>query len=244
VVASELGIWTEWLPPSPVASADLQVSFAKAGIEPPPVPEILLPHLRSNQDGWAWSTAPSLSSWSVYGYNGAVNTEPTFPIVLAPDHPNYFLCAHRGYGFNSWLLGISIRLGAISVTVQDGWGGAYTDNQRQAQCISNVHSELTEFLGRTDLQETEAPCDYALVFSPPRGIALVAKRSHERVNLRHQLLPKGWLPVYEAHPMERLANPGRKELDNGLDSDGPQDELVGLLRRIMDGAQKPYSDQE
>ena len=45
-------------------------------------------------------------------------------------------------------------------------------------------------------------------------------------------------------PWERLGNPGRKELDNDLDSDGPQDELVGLLRRIMHGAQKPYSDQE
>ena len=78
---------------------------------------------------------------------------------------------------------------------------------------------MTEFLRRMDLQKREAPCDYALVFSPPRDIALVAKRSHERVNLRHQLLPKDWLPVYEAFPMERLAKPGRRELDNDLDSD-------------------------
>src|SRR4051794_28595595 len=98
--------------------------FREKGLPFPPIPDEMTPDIRR------------LGNW-IYG------TRSDEPFLYAIDRfvdeavvgrpKDYVLLGHSGHGTNSWALHFYLVHGPLRLFVQIGWGGAYFDDESNAQ---------------------------------------------------------------------------------------------------------------
>lgn len=184
----------EWLEPSKEALADMTRTLARASLERPMVPQELIPRLRKNRDGWAWSTDSAINSWAVYSMFGEAAISP-LERCLASEQSNFWMFGHRGYGANSYGIGLVARVGPLFVAHQHGWGGAYM-SEKAGRSVDAATQSWNETLRTIDFSEPE-PLRVAVLYSSYRQYAMVWVNDGVSDRGRiHENIPAGWSTLW------------------------------------------------
>jgi hypothetical protein len=155
------------------AVADLTMTFAEAGLGPPPVPPRLAGALRS-YPGWGWTTTERAIRWRKDLFCGF---GPDFFVrVLGGGIPDHLVVTYRGRGVNFRGLAISLRLGPVAVVAQHFWGGENMVGDQAAATVTRWHADLAAFIRRFLHEPSSGPLRYALLYSNWVGIGRVVER--------------------------------------------------------------------
>jgi len=221
----------EWLPPSGESAVlEMTDQMSEAGLEPPPVPDCLRERFRSSVDGWAWSSTDEVPSASVY-YFGIFKERFSFERMWAPDSEDFFLVGHRGHGFNSYGLGLHLRLGSVAVSVQHLWGGAFGDEEAESVAVNRSHRLLGSLLEDLPRGFDSEPLRWAVVFSDFREYAgiFAPGEIHPLLGGRAGLEVAGWRPVAFGHTGD-FTMVAMEALDSETESDEVGSTLLALGR--------------
>lgn len=181
---------SEWQEPDDSALTDLTRQLSQASLAVPMVPPNLASQLRSSHVGWAWSTDPSINSWSVYSIFGEVEPSP-LQQCLHPDQSDFWMFGHRGYGVNSYGIGVVSRVGPLFVAHQHGWGGAYMREtaSESVDAATQSWNETLSSLGSEDLRDLHV----AVLFSSYRRYAMLWVRDESQSeDLTNSYVIPGW----------------------------------------------------
>ena len=103
--------------PTPATTA-LRDTFARAGLPPPPLPELFAPLLQVFAPWWFGTRRTR----GLYQYGGQLLAEADDPQVL-----DYLIVGHAGHGVNSYALHYFVRLGPLLLVLEIDAGGAYNN---------------------------------------------------------------------------------------------------------------------
>ena len=105
-------------------------TFAENSMTSPLVPSHLLTSLIGYENDWCWKARSPWDSFTCYmlgmGEDDRVPSD-----YLNEGDGDYFMCAHRGHGINSFGLGIIARFGGVFISQQTGYGGVYMENANE-----------------------------------------------------------------------------------------------------------------
>lgn len=203
----------EWLKPTKIALADMTRTLAGASLARPMVPPNLIPHLRKNRDGWAWSTDPHINSWAVYSIFGEAASSP-LEQCLDPGQSDFWMFGHRGYGMNSYGIGVVARVGPLFIAHQHGWGGIYMSERAGdfVDAATQSWNETLTSLGSADLGQLRV----AVLYSSYRQYAMLWVKDEARgQGTTHKDVTPGWSVLWsrETNTFENLFD---LHFDNGL----------------------------
>lgn len=190
-------------PQGPEVIASMSETLTNAGLLTPPVPEHLRSELMLDKLGFAWGSAPWLDPWWAYSVFGEASPGP-FPESLDPDHGDFWLFGQRGYGINSYGIGLFARLGATVIAQQFLWGGAYVDRARSNAMVNAGTAAWAASLARNSFGE--GPPRYLVLFSSYRGYAEILTCSDDVVGSEIGRLSShlpGWRSVIRALAPDR-----------------------------------------
>jgi hypothetical protein len=121
---------------------DLVRTFASAGLELPPIPEVLRPRLR-RLDDWVWATRP-IVPLEMYLFGEYIEELFREPVA------DYVAVSHAGQGINSYGLNVHLVHGPLALFTQDGWGGVYMDRTNAARTIAETFRRSRELVEVVD----------------------------------------------------------------------------------------------
>ena len=120
---------------------DITYTFAAAGLGAPPVPPRLAPAL-VRMDDWLWSTRDV--------DRGGLYDPPELTDDSMAHGPDYVAVGTSGHGMNSYFLTCRAVVGPVALFVQEGWGGAYMDEAKQAFAIAELFQGALTLLTRAE----------------------------------------------------------------------------------------------
>lgn len=177
--------------PRPSGWENLHALTLPAGVHVPAGFESLFPSLVQHSN-WVWGT-DVFDPIKQYMFQG-------WRAWLEEDRSERFRFCHAGHGMNSYALTLEVVTDRVCVSVQEGWGGVYTD---QVAASRRVSVRLRQAFDLVTLAAART--------SWPAGMTLlVAVSDMRRVGLTHLFGPepvpfdlvKEWGPGLEMHDGE------------------------------------------
>ena len=155
--------------PAEPPNSDLQqlkLLFAEARLPLPPIPSALAARLH-RLGNWHFGTrADAPNPYNLAWFVQEVQERPV---------PDYVVLGHGGHGVNSWALHYYLVYGPLALFLQNGWGGAYMDNDTTVQQMAERFTAAVSLI-----EATEAAQQRGRLALPERLVVVVSDFSGSR----------------------------------------------------------------
>lgn len=229
----------EWLAPDGTAVSDLVSKLSEATLDIPLLPPWAPDMLRCTESpGWAWGTDPTLDPFEVYFFG---NWEP----FIRNGKQDFWMFGHRGYGVNSYGIGLTTKIGNVFIAQQHGWGGVYTNPVTTTESVSKgVQAWNATLRAMKQLVNLEEPgynnVEYALVFSDFRQVASIHRKNTEVAEQPEDPLGHpSWDQLWASHGISTSSRRKESDLDLLAASSNPVIAMLATHMRALVGLVPP-----
>jgi len=191
------------------ALGDMRERFSSGMMVAPLVPVGLIDGLNVWKGDWGWNSASPWKFEACYMLDSfmfevsdsdpeASNLGARIPYeYVRQDRDDYFMCAQRGHGLNSYGLGIVAQFGGLFISQQTGYGGVYMqspekDVTRHMKAYNRLIAPLEKFNSSVSTGVLFSDYrSYAAIFTTERR-AFLKTTSDKDLESRRWHLPSGW----------------------------------------------------
>lgn len=149
--------------------------------------------------------------------------------VLAASAEQFIVFGANGHGANSYAIGLVGRVGNLFIAQQEGYGGAYMDNEKQRHLVNAQTRCWNRLVDDLSIEGSKNSQEYFVLYSPFRSLSMVLVKSSEQTSDESTPI-KGWRVLHSPADAASFRN----EIAHGIEfKDSNHRIAAGYLLELM-----------